>query len=74
MQMTQNTERKYGPNRNETLDEVQARLDRQAITNDLVDLIAGYHASAGRYADPKDFARQVACGILADFVLVRRAS
>ena len=70
MQMTE--ERKYGPNRNETLAEVQARLDRQAIANDLVDLIASYHGSAGKYSDPKDFARQVATGILTGFVVVRR--
>lgn len=71
--MMTNEDRRWGPNRNETLPEVQARLDRQATANALVEVIAGFHGRAGHYVDPYDWARQVATAVLADFnVTVRK--
>lgn len=64
----------YGPRRDETAEEVTARLERQVNAQLLVDTIAGYLRKPGRsYDDPLDWARQIATGVLAEFEIKRRA-
>lgn len=63
-----------GPRRDETAEEVAARLERQVNAQLLVDTIAEYLRKPGRsYDDPLDHARQIATGVLAEFEIRRRA-
>jgi len=63
----------YGPNRSESLDQVQQRLERQATAAELVDAIAQFHGRAAAYTDATDWARQCVTVLLAQFDVRRRA-
>lgn len=59
--------RKYGPNKDQTLDEVEARLDRQVTADALVDALVEWHGKTSKYRDPMDWSRQVATALLFEF-------
>lgn len=66
--------KKFGPGRNETLAQVAARIDRQALLHALVEAIAPFHGKVGKYKDPRDWAAQIVTQLDADFVITGRKS
>lgn len=64
----------YGPNRNESLDDVEARLERQATVAALVDELSTWHGKIGRYENPVDWARQIVTVLASDFEIKRKAT